>query len=65
MCAPVSGTAHKGQVPSPGPSRLATSTPEGRRSLSNCQTKILIFRGNGAFHKGVVQASAGLLNKAL
>ena len=60
MCTPVSGTAHKGHVPSPGPSLLA-----GRRSLSSCQTKILIFKRIGAFHNGGAQARTDPLNKAL
>ena len=59
MCTPVSGTAHRGQVPSPGPSLLTTSTPEGRRSLSSCHTKILIFSGKGAFHNEEVHGKIG------
>ena len=61
----ISGTAHRGQVPSPGPNRFTTSTPDGRRSLRSCQTKILIFNGNGAFHNGEVQGRTGPLNRAL
>ena len=55
ICVPVSGTAQRGQIPSPGPCRLSLSVPEGRRSRRSCQTKILIFNGTGAFHRGTSQ----------
>ena len=63
MWVPVSGIPHRGHRPSPGPRRLRTSTPEGRRSLRSCHTKILIFKGRGAFHKGEAQALTGPLKR--
>ena len=36
---------HMGHIPSPGPLRLRTSTPDGRRPQIHCHKKILIFRG--------------------
>jgi len=63
MWVPVSGIPHMGQSPSPGPCRLRTSTPEGRRSLRSCHTKILIFSGMGAFKSGEVQALTGVLKR--
>ena len=36
---------HRGHILSPGPLRLRTSTPEGRRPRIHCHRKILIFRG--------------------
>jgi hypothetical protein len=47
MWVPDSGIPHNGHNPSPGPCLLATSTHEGKRSRSNCHTKIFVFRGRG------------------
>jgi hypothetical protein len=65
MWVPDSGIPHNGHNLSPGPCLLATSTPEGKRSRSNCHTKIFVFRGSGAFHSGGVQGKEGPLNRAL
>lgn len=59
-----SGTPQRGQTQSPGPCRLTTSIPNGRRSHRRWHTKILIFNGRDAFHKGVVHARVGTRHRA-
>ena len=41
-----SSTEHKGQRPLKGPLRLRTSVLDGRRPMTSCHRKILIFKGN-------------------
>lgn len=64
ICVPDSGTAQTGQSPTPGPCRFSTYVPEGRRSRSSCQTKILIFSGSGSFHKWEYESRVGERQRA-
>uniref|UniRef100_M8BJR9 Uncharacterized protein n=1 Tax=Aegilops tauschii TaxID=37682 RepID=M8BJR9_AEGTA len=53
-----STVSHKGHIPSPGPLRLSTSTPEGTLPLIHCHKNILILSGSLMAQTAVIASGA-------